>query len=926
MTNAGEFRRRAFHEAHRYGGDAWVFVRELLQNSRDAGAGRVDLLVERRDGVDRIHCRDDGCGMTFDHARRYLFTLYASSKSGQSDTAGRFGIGFWAVLRFEPDEVTVRSAPEQGPGWQLRMSGDLEEIERGGSSLGGGTEIELTRTARGDDPVAAVWDAVQRDARHLRGEDGEILEVWVNSRRATAEIELEPPSLGFAGSGLRGAVALTDRPRVDLLAHGLRVRTTATLDELLTQPDRRRRRSSSTPEGLVPRVILDSRRLQVLMARGDARTDRELRKLVAIGRRGVRRLVRGQLDQGSGLGWFRRAGMRCLELLPARWARKLAVGLVVVAILAAGAWWLAGKGPARKIGLGARGTGALAQSVRRPDAVLEAEAADRYRGPAADLLEALPAEIPLRYLPSHTEPLLSVFRIIALADDGRIVPAAPSSGPRPYLGATCNASCLEIALDLDGMSGGVRLPVPTGQLLDPASLRLEGGEGVLWAAPDGGPLLVIEGILSGSVRYRTGPGFESQPIVEGSWPILPKTADDFALHLRPLETDEAARVARDWVRRQVVYDTSERTVDRHRAAAREEPSFAQRSLMVGAGDCDVQNALVAAILARAGVPVRMAVGFVGAHGRAMPGLHAWVEYRGEGGGWRAVDASRGAPTSPLPPRPSVDAGAPPGVAEEEMSIRTRALPRSWTGISGRTLGGVAVAFALAAVGSVWVVRRRWAVHIVQPEGAPDLAGLLQGALARPEAYREMPSLFARRVVPVLDESAISLDRARSLSQRGRLAVSFCSSKLALRAAKTGLPVIDGSRPEGETVAATLGAIDLDRWDGIVRRSEAHRVTEDLERAAAGVGEIWKVVIGSGLADEVVVLDGRLAGHHPVVVVDRGSALWDRVCRLTANHPARALLLLADQVIERLEASPSRKRRLLVKLATETVMERAQESS
>ncbi len=928
MTNAGEFRRRAFHEARRYGGDAWVFVRELLQNSRDAGAGRIDLSVERLGGFDRILCRDDGCGMTFDHARRYLFTLYASSKSGRSDTAGRFGIGFWAVLRFEPDEVTVRSKPGQGPGWQLRMSGDLEEIERGESSLGGGTEIELTRTARGDDPVAAVWDAVQRDARHLRGEDGEILEVWVNSRRATSEIELEPPSLGFAGSGLRGAVALTDRPRVDLLAHGLRVRTTATLDELLTQPDRRRRRrSSSTPEGLVPRVIVDSRRLHVLMARGDARTDRELRKLVAIGRRGVRRLVRDQLDQGSGLGSFRRAGLRCLELLPARWARRLAVGLVVAAILAVGAWWLAEKGPDRKIGPGALGTDALAQSVRRPDAVLEAEAADRYLGPAADRLEALSAEIPLRYLPSHVEPLLSVFRIIALADDGRVVPAAPSSGRRPYLGATCSASCLEIALDLDGMSGGVRLPVPTGQLLDPASLRLEGGEGVLWAAPDGGPLLVIEGIISGSVRYRTGQGFESQPILAGSWPILPKTADDFALQLRPLETDEAARVARDWVQRQVVYDTSERTVDRHRAAARQEPSFAQRCLMVGAGDCDVQNALVAAILARAGVPVRMAVGFVGAQGRAMPGLHAWVEYRGEGGGWRAVDASRGAPASPLPHRPFVDAEAPPGVAEEEISIRRRAPTRSWTGVSGRALGVVAVVFvAFVAVGSAWVVRRRWAVHIVQPEGAPDLAGLLQGALARPEAYREMPSLFARRVVPVLGASAISLDRARSLSHRGRLAVSFRSSKLALRAAKNGLPVIDGSRPEGEAVASTLGAIDLDRWDGIVRRSEAHPVTEDLERAAAGVGEIWKVIIGSGLADEVVVLDGRLAGRHPVVVVDRGSALWDRVCRLDAGQPASAMLLLADHVIERLQASPSRKRLLLSMLAAEAVMERAQGSS
>ena len=921
MTIAVEFRRRAFHEARRYGGDAWVFVRELLQNSRDAGAGRVDLFVERRDGVDRIVCRDDGCGMSFDHARRYLFTLYASSKNGRSDTAGRFGIGFWAVLRFDPDEVVVRSAPESEQGWQLRMSGDLKEIELSESSIADGTEIELTRTARGNDPVAAVWDAVQRDARHLRDGKSEILEVWVNSSRATAEIELDPPSLSFARSGRRVAVSLTDLPRVDLLAHGLRVRTTATLDELLTRPDRRRRWSSSTPEGLVPRVILDSRRLHVLMARGDARTDRELRHLVAIGRRGVRHLVRGQLDRGAGLGWFRRAGMRCLEVVTARWARRFAVGLVLMAAFAAGIWWLAGKGPDRKIGLWPRRTETIAQIRLRPGAILQAEAVDRYRGPAVDSLEALPARVALRYLPSDAEPLLSVFRVITLANDGRVVQPVPSKGLRPYLGAACNASCLDIVLDLDGVSGGVRLPVPTGHLLDPASLLLEGVSGVLWAATDGGPLLVVD-TPGGRVRYRTGAGFESQPVIGGSWPSLPKVADDVALRLRSLEVDEAAREARDWVRRQVVYDTSERTVDRHRAATREKLPFAERCLAIGAGDCDVQNALLAAILARADISVRLAVGFVGAGGRALPGLHAWVEYRGESGAWRAIDASRGASASSLPQRPPAVTGSPHGETEEEIPTRTGARSTPPIGVWGRAASGIALALVLAAVGIPWAVRRRWNVSSVRRDPTVDLAGLLRGALARPETYQEVPAIFARRVVPVLGSSTISLDRARSLSRRGRLAVSFCSSELARRAVATGLPVINGSRPEGEAVATTLGAIDLDRWDGIVRRSEEHPLTELLKRAASRVGETWNVVIGSGLADEVVVLDGRLAGRRRVVVVDNGSALWDLAVELAADHPSMAVFLLADQVVERLRISQNRKRRLLSSLAAETVMERS----
>ncbi len=204
MTIASDFRRRAFFEARRYGGDAWVFVRELLQNSRDAGATRVDLTVERRRGVDRIVCRDNGCGMSFEHARQYLFTLYASSKADQRNTAGRFGIGFWSVLRFEPDEVVVRSAPAGESGWQLRLSGDLEEVDYCERSLGAGTEIELVRPARGADCEPAVWNAVRRDARHLRcrDRDDRILEVFVNSRLATAEIGLEPPSLSSSRSGV----------------------------------------------------------------------------------------------------------------------------------------------------------------------------------------------------------------------------------------------------------------------------------------------------------------------------------------------------------------------------------------------------------------------------------------------------------------------------------------------------------------------------------------------------------------------------------------------------------------------------------------------------------------------------------------------------------------------------------------------------
>src|SRR5690606_10568397 len=131
-----DFRARARAEADRYGPDPWVFVRELLQNARDAGATEVAFLAESRARRWLLPCRDDGEGMTFAHAKRYLFSLYASSKEERSDQVGRFGVGFWSVLRFEPERITIRSrprqpqAPEDMTGWALELDGALSAGRR----------------------------------------------------------------------------------------------------------------------------------------------------------------------------------------------------------------------------------------------------------------------------------------------------------------------------------------------------------------------------------------------------------------------------------------------------------------------------------------------------------------------------------------------------------------------------------------------------------------------------------------------------------------------------------------------------------------------------------------------------------------------------------------------------------------------------
>ena len=108
-ADSAAFLQRARHEAARYGGDEWVFIRELLQNARDAGATRVWLSTDRSRGRDRVACRDDGSGMTFDHARRFLFT--STTMLFNAASGGPHRPGDERDARDEPTWVGVTTPP-----------------------------------------------------------------------------------------------------------------------------------------------------------------------------------------------------------------------------------------------------------------------------------------------------------------------------------------------------------------------------------------------------------------------------------------------------------------------------------------------------------------------------------------------------------------------------------------------------------------------------------------------------------------------------------------------------------------------------------------------------------------------------------------------------------------------------------------------
>lgn len=925
MSIAEQFRRRARLEAHRYGGDEWVFVRELLQNSRDAGAAKIELEIGCVDGRECVVCRDDGRGMSFDHARRYLFTLYASSKTTTADTAGRFGIGFWSVLRFEPDEIIVRSAEGGAEPWELRLSGDLETIERRPAGLNRGTEIVLTRARRDSGLERRVWRAVRRDARHLRRlHSDEVVDVWVNGRRATGEIDLPAPSLSFSRRGFRGAVALAEQPKVDLLAHGLRVRTVATLDELLTQPERRRARRS-VPDQLVPEVILDSRKLQVLMARGDARTDGELRRLVELGRRAVRRLVRRQLARGTTLRPIAAVEAAVREAA-AGLRRPLATATValVLALAASSAvitlYRSPAPGSAARIAIAADNRAGASRPP--PEHILAGDARAVYGGPAVRSAHAAPEALALRYRPAEARPLFAVLRISSMTERGRVGMGPVYDAVQPAA-APCDDACLEVRLDLADAVDRVRLPVPTGHLIDAGSLRVDGAAAEPVFADDGAPIVVLDGAGPHRIDYRTGQGIDSGPSARGSWPSLPTEAERLAGRLQSAPDDVAVETVLSWVKRRVVYDTSDATADRHRRADAAGLGFVARCLEVGAGDCDVVNTVVASILHRAGLTVRLAIGVVGADGVALPGLHAWVELRRPDGSWRPIDASAEIPAFRSSSAQGAGDSAPDPVEPTERGGILGSVWRVARSTSVAGAAGVSVAFFVGIAGLVlW--RRRLVVGSVRLADEPDIAGLLRGALARPDSFRDVPAVFTRPAVPLLSGQRISLRRARSLARRGALAAGRESSAVSRAARSAGRAVIDVTRSEGAAVSSVLGAVELAVWDDVATLGRRPHPIPALETAAAAHGLCWKLKVLPESAVEVRAIDGiwvGLAKNELAVCFGEDGRAWSRAAALAQNRPSAALLVLADAVVAAGVCIDSGVRRLLAALALAAIEER-----
>lgn len=103
--------------------DPLACLRELVQNSIDAGSRQVDIAFEYDNGVMIIHVDDYGEGMDRRIIDSRLTRLFSSAKDGDMTKIGRFGIGFVSVFALEPDAVCVDTG-RGAENWRVLFKAD----------------------------------------------------------------------------------------------------------------------------------------------------------------------------------------------------------------------------------------------------------------------------------------------------------------------------------------------------------------------------------------------------------------------------------------------------------------------------------------------------------------------------------------------------------------------------------------------------------------------------------------------------------------------------------------------------------------------------------------------------------------------------------------------------------------------------------
>ena len=787
-----------------YGKDPWFFIRELAQNSRDAGATFIRVKIGYTSAKEEVLVfEDDGCGMSYDHAVRYLFRLYASSKSNEKYAAGLFGIGFWTVLRYNPGKVIIesRSNKEQW-GVKVDVGEELTTTRLTGHLEHRGTQVTLIR-APSETSSKEFWEktraALVRYCSYLRRNTrkAEPLPVYFSGENITMEMKLPGPvSMKFKTELVEGAVGLGPRPRVQLYARGLPVWKGTSLEELSHTPPtpsaakKQHQQEIGMGQGLAPVFLLNGNRLEVNISRKRVIDNRNLQKVRKTAEKALAQMVEDAADSISPRGLLRQfldIIKRKAAFIFGSFTKVLLVSLLVIIPLEMILLRSFFKVPKQ---------GTPAGSV-----TLQAD--QRYYSGASVRVSDPGGPLDLTYHP----PIDTWFKLFT-ADEYHIssgfLQTIDKAEEISIISQDCSQGGLSIELNTRE-SGKIFLPQPVGYMAELNSLTFN--QVSLRRAeyyPSGEVIISIPS--GGMIRYRCCPVKNRELVVlsadqQNKLTELPEDLSlPFSIEKKLQDSGQrdiaekvqaALRLTADLLK----YDDSIETAKKYARFSYHSDWF-RKVTAIGVGDCDILNGVTSLFLRKMGIPSHLVVGLVGKQGKVLPGLHAWTEYFDKNNrdkGWDIIDASAYIPRiSPDSNSLLSGKGQKPGILEESPGI--------WTRLKEILSYKTVIYFLIVVLSFLLLVmvfilfRVNWSreVRSLPPQQfrqvQEDLAAMVLHELLHPGAWGREGRIRNFKLIPTINSKPgpVSLRQALHLGTFGKL-FTFNINRFAERAVTDNIP-------------------------------------------------------------------------------------------------------------------------------------------
>lgn len=148
-------------------------LRELVQNSMDAGSPVIDIWTEFHPGDDALgtiayHVDDNGVGMDSAIIDSELTRLFSSSKEDDLTKIGKFGIGFVSIFALKPHAVLMHTG-RGGEFWEILFHEDRSFTKTRVEEPVEGTQITLYLSGdeeRYRELVSEGYKTLQRWCRH----------------------------------------------------------------------------------------------------------------------------------------------------------------------------------------------------------------------------------------------------------------------------------------------------------------------------------------------------------------------------------------------------------------------------------------------------------------------------------------------------------------------------------------------------------------------------------------------------------------------------------------------------------------------------------------------------------------------------------------------------------------------------------------